>query len=366
MGQVLREVAKKKLYQLLFTVYENLRNQKEPVLKIPKRSLSNVSFVPGKGLTLGTAFMERRLMSVKEARKFMQTLLVASVILRAIEEGDYPTIRDIYYTVKHTITYRDAYGKVRHENTFDEQKESDDVIQDLEVMLGILREGMGVMFDAKGRAAGKVIIKSKGSTIDLSKMGVGAWAIPPNVDEIDIVDVDAEYVLIIEKGAVFERLNNEEFWKKHRCVLVTGKGQPDRGTRRFVRRLHDEFGLPVYVLADADPYGAYIYLVYKIGSISLAYESERLAVLDAKWLGVWPSDITRFRIPRRYIIKATPADIKRAKEILRYEWVQKDKHLRRELELFLKRKDKVEIEAFSGFGFKYLSDEYIPRKLTLI
>ena len=258
----------------------------------------------------------------------------------------------------------DHKGKWQRENTFDEQRESDDIIEDIEVMFGFLREQMGIMFDAKGRASGKVIIKSKGYTIDLSKMGVGAWAIPPNVDEVEIKDVDADYVLVVEKGAIFERLNNEEFWKKNRCVLVTGKGQPDRATRRFVRRLHEEFGLPVYILTDADPYGWYIYSVYRIGSISLAYESERLAIPKAKFLGVYASDIYRYRIPRRYIIKATQQDLKRAKELLNYPWFGKDKKWRRELELFLKKKEKIEIEAFSGFGFKYLAEKYIPEKIS--
>ena len=342
-------------------IYTDMKRLNPPVFKIPRRTISNVKFT-GEYLELGDNVLTRSLLDVGEARRFMQTVLILSVIKQAIEEGDYPTIRDIYYSVKHTIEYKDHLGRTRRENTFDEQRESDTIIEDIEVMLGVLREELGIMFDAKGRAAGKVTIKSKGHRIHLDKMGIGAWAIPPNIDEIEIIDVDADYILVVEKGAIFERLNNEEFWRKHRAVLVTGKGQPDRGTRRFIRRLVDEYKLPVYVLADADPYGMYIYSVYKYGSIKLAFESERLAVPSAKFLGVTISDIYRYRIPRRYIIKATDYDIKRAKELLKYPWFQKP-HWQKELNLFLKKKEKVEIEAFSGFGFKFLSEEYIPKKI---
>ena len=360
----MREEVLRKLKSVVESVWHTIAEGKEPKLLIPKRTLVNTKWDSERGyLVLGGARLERRLLSVKESRKFMQTVLVLSTIIKAIEEGDYPTIRDIYYTVKHTITYRDHYGKLRKENTFDDQRESDEIIQDIEVLTGFLREEMGLMFDAKGRATGNVRIRSKGHVIDLSKMGAGTWAIPPNVDEIDILDVDADYVLVVEKGAVFERLNNEEFWGRHRCILVTGKGQPDRGTRRFVRRLADEFGLPVYVLTDADPYGWYIYSVYRHGSISLAYENPSLAVVRAKYLGVRASDIYRYRIPRRYIIKATEHDIKRAKELLKYPWFANDRAWKNELNLFLKRKEKVEIEAFSGFGFKFLTEKYIPENI---
>lgn len=351
----------RKITSELKKVYDKLRKEKEPQFEIPKRTLSSVKF-NGVYLELTGEKLKRSMLDRGEARKFMQTILVLSVIKQAIEENDYPTIRDIYYTVKHTIEYKDHLGRTKRENTFEEQRESDAIIEDIEVMLGVLREELGIMFDAKGRAVGKIKIRSKGHVIELDKMGVGAWAIPPNVEDVDILDVDADFILVVEKGAIFERLNNEEYWKKHNCILVTGKGQPDRGTRRFLRRLVDEFKLPVYILVDSDPYGAYIYSVYKYGSIKLAYESPRLAVSSAKFLGISTSDIYKYKIPSRYIIKATDYDLKRAKELLKYPWFQKP-HWKKELELFLKKKEKVEIEALSGFGLKFLGEKYIPEKL---
>lgn len=352
----------RKIKSLVSSIYKDMEIGREPKLSIPMRTLSNTVYEDGI-LKLGKRKITRRLLDKNEVRKFVLTLLVLDTITQAIKENDYPTIRDIYYTIKHTITYKDARGRTVHENTVNEQSESNSIIEDIEVMLGVLREELGITYDAKGRASGDIIIKSAGDRINLSKMGTGAWAIPPSVDDVKIEQVNAKFILVVEKGAIFERLNAERVWKQLNCVLVTGKGQPDRGTRRFIKRLHDEYGLPVFVLVDGDSYGWYIYSVYSHGSIKLAYESERLAVPDAKMIGVWASDIYKYKIPGRYIIKATDSDIRRAKELLKYPWFSNDKRWVKELKLFLKKKEKVEIEAFSGFGLKFLSERYIPEKL---
>jgi len=337
---------------------------RSPKIEIPVRTLSNTIWdKETKILRLGPRKAVREFFDMGEAKKFMQTVLMLSLIVKARREGDYPTIRDLYYTGKHTITYIDEFGRRRREETWDDQRESNSVIQDIEVATGLLREHMGIMHDAKGKIVGNVIVRSKGYEIDLSRLGSGAYAVPPNVDKLEILRVDADYVLVVEKDAIFERLNEEEFWRKHNCVLITGKGQPDRATRRMVRRLWEEFGLPVYVLTDADPYGFYIYSVYRSGSISLSYESELLATPEARFLGLTVTDIEEYKIPRNYIIKATDRDLKRAKELMNYPWFRESKEWMRQLKLFLKKKEKVEIEALSGHGFKFLTQVYIPEKI---
>lgn len=344
-------------------IAEMIMKGEEPYLEIPVRTLSNTIWDPKeKILKLGPRKLRREFFNLKEAKKFMQTILMLSLIVKARREGDYPTIRDLYYMGKHTIEYIDHLGRTQREETWDDQKESNSVIQDIEVLTGLLREHMGIMHDAKGKMVGNIIVRSKGYTIDCSKMGSGAYAIPPNPDSLEIVKVDADYVLIVEKDAIFERLNEEEFWRRENCILITGKGQPDRSTRRMVRRLWEEFGLPIYVLTDCDSYGFYIYSVYRSGSISLSYESSRLATPGARFLGVTVTDIDKYNIPKNFIIKATDRDLKRAKELLKYPWFASEAW-QKELKLFLKRKEKVEIEALSGHGFKFLSHVYIPEKI---
>ncbi|MEM4533114.1 MAG: DNA topoisomerase IV subunit A, partial [Desulfurococcaceae archaeon] len=270
----------------------NLIKGKDPVLVMPKRILSNTIYdEKNKLLLLGPEMLKRSFLDVNETKKFMQTLLMASIIYEALVNNEYPTIRDLYYRGKHSINYRDLSGKIYYENTWDEQRESDSVIRDLEVYLGVLREKLLILSKEKGKVVGNLVIKSGDDVIDLSKMGHGAYSIEPTPDLIEFRDVNAEYVLVVEKDAVFQQLHRYGFWKKNRAILVTSAGQPDRATRRFVRRLNEELKLPVYILTDADPYGFYIYSVFKVGSITLSYESERLATPNAKFIGVSLTDI---------------------------------------------------------------------------
>lgn len=354
---------------------EKVVKEEEPVLEIPKRTLSNTIYDEKKKLLLlGPQKLTRKLFDAHEARKFMQTMLMAKIIYEALLNDEYPTIRDLYYRGKHTIVYRDHKGRIKEENTWDEQKESDAVIRDLEVFLGVLREEMLILSKEKGKVVGNMRIRSGDDIIDLSKMGHGAYAIEPTPDLIEFIDVDAEYVLVIEKDAVFQQLHRIGFWKKHKAVLITSAGQPDRATRRFVRRLNEELKLPVYILTDADPYGWYIYSVFKIGSITLSYESERLATPSARFIGVSMTDIygdpQKGKKPyltekerRHYIIKAKQADIKRAKELMNYKWFQ-TKEWTKEINIFLSKKSKLEIEALASKGLRFLSDKYIPEKIT--
>ncbi len=242
-------------------VMNSILNGKEPVLVIPKRTLSNTIYDRDRKLLLiGEDVFERRFLDSHEARRFMQTILMASIIYQALVNNEYPTIRDLYYRGKHTIKYRDYRGRIREENTWDEQSESDSVLRDIEVYTNLLREEMLILSKEKGKVVGDMRIKSGDDIIDLSKMGHGAYAIESTPDLIEFKDVNAEFVLVIEKDAVFQQLHRAGFWKKYKALLITSAGQPDRATRRFVRRLSEELKLPVYILTDSIP-GSEIILV---------------------------------------------------------------------------------------------------------
>ncbi len=353
-------------------IFEQIKRGENPTLILPKRTLSNTIYdEKRKLLLLGPEKLKRTFFDLHEAKKFMQTLLMARIIYEALERNEYPTIRDLYYRGKHTIVYREPGGRKHEENTWDEQRESDAVIRDIEVFTGLLREEMLILSKEKGKVVGNMRIRSGGDVIDLSKMGHGAYAIEPTPDLIEFIDVDAEYVLVVEKDAVFQQLHRIGFWKKHKAILITSAGQPDRATRRFVRRLNEELGLPVYILTDADPYGWYIYSVFKIGSITLSYESERLATPNAKFIGVSMTDIFGYKNKkpylteqerRNFIIKAKDADIKRAYELMNYKWFQ-TKKWQIEINIFLEKKAKLEIEAMTSKGLRFLADKYLPEKI---
>src|SRR3970282_687968 len=108
-------------------------------------------------------------------------------------------------------------------------------------------------------------------------------------DVIQFKRCDAKFVLHVEKDAVWQRFNEDKFWQKHNCILTPGGGQPPGGGRRLLHRMNQELKLPVYCVLDNDPWGYYIYSVLKQGSINLAYESTRMAIPEARFLGLGES-----------------------------------------------------------------------------
>jgi len=332
-----------------------------PSIEIPIRGSSNVFYdEKGKKIVLGDKVAHRYLFNVSHARRFMQTMLVASYVKKDLLANNLTaTLRDLYYAKKRTI----ANTK---ENTIEEQKESDMAIVDLEVSLDTFRERLHLRAEPKGRMAGDVVVndrvKDKVDTIDLSRMGSGGWAVPSIVEQIEFKDVGVEYVLVAEKNAIFDRLNEDGYWKKNKCLLMTTAGQAARGARRLLQRLTEELKLPAYALTDSDPYGWYIYSTMKYGSMALAHESDRLGCPQLKFLGLSMSDIEHYDL-RSVTIKAKEVDIKRAQEMKEYDWF-KAKEWQSEINKFLDKKIKAEIQALSSKNLQYISSTYLPDKIN--
>jgi DNA topoisomerase-6 subunit A len=331
---------------------------KDPTLAIPIRALSNVSFNPRNGLIeMGKKKQARSFFNVAMAKKFMQTILVADA-LSELQRSDLTTsLREIYYRTKHTI-------KDSHENTFDTQDESDPVIEDLEVSLAALREELHVRAENGGSVVGPLVLEDDGDRVDCARLGKGGYSVPSIVEPeyVEIRRCTADFVLLVEKGTQWNRLSEDKFWKRYNCVLLTGNGQPPRGVRRLARRLHEEYKLPVYVLVDNDPWGYYIYSVVKQGSINLAFESQRMAIPKAKFVGLSSADPERYGLPRTVGIKLNDKDITRAKELLNYQWFQKPAW-QAEIKRMLASGLKYELDALANKDFQYLTKKYLPRKL---
>ncbi|MGH7280904.1 MAG: DNA topoisomerase IV subunit A, partial [Polyangiaceae bacterium] len=269
-----------------------VNKRQNPALDIRVRALSNVSFNQKRRIIeLGDKTQSREFFNIAMARKFMQTFLVADKCRELIAEDKTISIRQMYYMSKHTV-------KGTNENTFENQNESDPIIEDLEVASDALREELHLFAARKGSMVGELVIEDAGDRIDLSRLGSGGWGIPsicePHV--IQFKQNKAEFILFVEKEAMFSRFNEDKFWRKHKCILMTSSGQATRGARRLLQRMSSELKIPVYVLVDNDPWGLYIYSVLKQGSISLAYESMRLAVPTVRFIGMSAFDYTKFKL----------------------------------------------------------------------
>jgi DNA topoisomerase-6 subunit A len=332
---------------------------REPKIEIPLRTKSNTIWNKKRGiLEMGDASLERELFNLNQAKQFMQTCLHANSIKSLIDAEKSLSLRGMFYRGLHTV----AGTK---EKTFADQDESDGVLEDLEVSLGALREELHIFAKKKGTMIGNITIVDSGDEIDCRRMGSGGYAIPSIVepDVIEFKKCDAKFVLHVEKDTVWGRFNEDKFWQEHNCILTEGGGQPSRGVRRLLQRLNSELGLPIYCLLDCDPWGHYIFSVIKQGSISLAFESNRLAIPQAKFIGIRSKDYVACDLSDDVIIEMNDNDIKRANEIKSYPWFEGHKGWQKEIDGMLKNGFKMEVESLITKDISYVTEEYVPQRL---
>lgn len=353
--------AKKVLEKFGDEITKEIEQKKSPKFVTGSRTRSNIVYNEKKGyLSLGPAQEERSFMNTGQSKRFMQTVAIAAKCHKFVNENLHTTIRGLYYQLKYSL------GEDVDENIFNEQAESNPLIEDLEVALDLKREDLNLNANRKGVLAGNMRIMdtfgNERQEIDASKLGRSGWAIPSDVDnEIEFVDMKAKYVLIVEKDALWQRLNEDGIWKKENMILMSCIGQAARGTRRLIRKFAD-MGLPIYVLNDADAWGWYIYWTIKTGSINLAYMGNSIATPEARFIGVTMSDIENYDFLQGLTLKATDVDLKRAQEMLDYPWINKHKPWAEELKKVLKTKTKLESDALQGPRLTFVQ-EYIKEKI---
>ena len=348
-----------KIKSLAESVVKSSLALKEPVVDIPLRTVSNTHFNKrSRILQMGGQKQHRELFNFGQSRKFMQTVLLAQGCKDLIEAEKTLSLRGMYYKTLHTIAGT-------NEKTFDDQSESDPILEDLEVSLGALREELHVFAKKAGTMVGNITVIDTGDEIDCRHMGSGGYAIPSIVEPevLQFKKCEADFVLHVEKNTVWSRFNEDKFWKKHNCILTEGAGQPPRGVRRLLRRLYDELNLPIYCLLDCDPWGHYIYSVMKQGSINLAFESQRMAVPEALFIGLRAEDYERCDLSDDVKISLNDRDITRAKQIANYPWFKDKKPWQREIKRMLANGFKMEVESLITKDISYVTETYVPQRL---
>jgi DNA topoisomerase-6 subunit A len=342
-------------------VHAEISKRRKPDMTFPVRSLGNVSYSQKKGYFEIGRQKKVRTLTVNTVKGFAQTLRMMGLSKELIETNDFATKRDAYYQSKNW-----------EEAKFDEQPESDSVMDDIEAMMsisGVSREQLRFIPDenSNGAVSGRLIVLDPDletgeiQRIDCSRFGSGAYSIPSTVEQLSF-ETTAKFVLAIETGGMFQRLQSHKFWQTANCILVSMAGVPARATRRFIRKVSDECRIPVYAFVDCDPYGiSNIYRTLKVGSGNAAHLSQFFCVPGARYLGVTPQDIVDYELPTHPL---QDVDVKRARDALKNDpFFRTHKEWRTAIEQLLKMGVRAEQQALAKWGLNYVIDEYLPRKL---
>ncbi|MBK9470659.1 MAG: DNA topoisomerase VI [bacterium] len=229
-----------------------------------------------------------------------------------VEQDDFATKREAYYVSKN-------WGEAK----FQEQPESGHgAWTTSRRFFAVNREQLRFYPEEHGGAVGRPAHRHRPRPrhrqrvrIDCTNFGSGSYSIPHSVEHLKF-ETKAKFILAIETGGMFQRLNNHKFWKTENCILVETAGVPTRATRRFVRRLADDKA-PRLRFVDCDPYGiSNIYRTLKVGSGNAVHLNQFFCVPQARYLGVTPQDIIDFKL-QDATHKLQEVDIKRAKDALK-------------------------------------------------
>ena len=338
-------------------VHNKVLQRRSPSMKFPIRALSNVIYKPARGYFEMKGAKKERTLTVSTVKTFAQTLRMMAFSKELVETDDIATKREAYYVSKNWDDAR-----------FNDQPESDTVMEDVEALFAVNREQLGFIPEEKGGdVAGQLVVidhdRETGEElrIDCTRFGSGAYSIPISVEDLRF-ETNAKFILAIETAGMFQRLVKHTYWRDANCILVSLGGVPTRACRRFIRRLSDERKLPVYVFVDGDPYGySNIYRTLKVGSGNAAHMNEFFCVPKARFLGVTPQDIIDFELPTHPLKEV---DIKRAKDAIKNDpFIQHHKPWQKALQQQIKMGVRVEQQALAKHGLNYVIDEYLPRKM---
>lgn len=348
-------IADERLLNIAQKWYDQMDGGNIPSVSLPTRTKHNIEYDEKSQVwKYGDKSTTRSAGSAKSALHLLKMAYSIGFLKQQLAEGRSSTLREMYYI---------SEGWKRAQ--FSAQDESNHMIEDLEIITDLQREAFHLRPEESGASVfGPLKISEqtrRGETVMHCQEDVGeaGYTIPNNVDELKFVEHDAKFVIAMETGGMYARLIENGFDEQFDTILVNLKGQPARSTRRLLKRLNQEQGLPVIIFTDGDPWSYRIYASVAYGSIKAAHVSKVLATPDAKFIGVQPSDISNYNLPSDTLTEGDIAALKAELTDPRFD----TEYWRREINLQLKMGLKSEQQAFASRGLDFVTKEYLPERL---
>jgi len=351
------ERAREQLLDLAAEFYDQFESGQIPEMTLPTRTKSNIEYDPESGVWVyGDRTSTRSANSVRGARKLLKAVYTIEFLAEQLEEDRSSTLRELYYL---------SESWDNEEAQFSDQDESNQLVEDLEIVSEVTREDFHMRPEESGATLmGPLELREQTRRgereIHCQKdVGEGGYQIPNNPDTIEFLDADIDFVLCVETGGMRDRLIENGFDEQYNCLVVHLKGQPARATRRITKRLHDELDLPVLVFCDGDPWSYRIYGSVAYGSIKSAHLSEYLATPEARYVGIQPTDIVEYDLPTDPL---ADSDINALESELTDPRFQTD-YWEEQIELQLDIEKKAEQQSLAANGLDFVTETYLPDRL---
>jgi len=349
--------ARDQLIALAADFYDQFAAGEIPEMTLPTRTKSNIEYDEASGVwTYGDRTSTRSANSVQGARKLLKAAYTIEFLADQLDEDRSSTLRELYYL---------SESWDNDEAQFGSQDESNDLVEDLEIVTGVTREDFHMRPEESGATLmGPLEIREQTRRgereIHCQKdVGEGGYQIPNNPDMIEFLDDDIDFALAVETGGMRDRLVENGFDEAYDCLVIHLKGQPARATRRITKRVHDELDVPIAVFADGDPWSYRIYGSVAYGSIKSAHLSKYLATPEAQFVGIQPEDIVEYDLPSDPL---ADSDINALESELEDPRFQTD-YWEEQIELQLDIGKKSEQQSLASRGLDFVTDTYLPERL---
>ncbi len=350
--------ARDELLSLANQFYDQFESGTVPSMEVPTRTKTNIEYDEDSNVWVyGDRTSTRSAKSVRGAQKLLKATYAIDFLAQQLDQDRSSTLRELYYL---------SESWDLDEAQFNSQDESNQLIEDLEIVSGVTREDFHMRPEESGATVmGPLEIREQTRRGEREihcqeDVGEGGYQIPNNPDTIDFLDHDADFVLAVETGGMRDRLVENGFDEDYNAIVVHLKGQPARATRRLTKRLHDELDLPIVVFTDGDPWSYRIYGSVAYGSIKSAHLSEYLATPEAQYVGIRPEDIVEYDLPTDPLSDSDVNALESELEDPRFQ----TEFWREQIELQLEIEKKSEQQSLAARGLDFVTDTYLPERLT--
>lgn len=334
----------------------DLEKARRPVLEAVKCSLDNSFYNSKVGFLTPGDKRVRTELNVSSVQKMARTIFMLEILLGMLKSGSVNTKREIYYIAK---------GLVRSSTNlkaldFDDQDESDGIIDFIGDMMEVYREEMNCFAnDRGGQTYSKQLIVTEnlpdGTTavVDVGSLGTTPFQ-PKNRPQSFKLKArkKIEFCLVIESEGTANTLVANGMHTRHNCIIMGAAGVPSNAVRGWCKTIQDQLKVPMYFYGDLDAYTLQnIFRTLKAGSAASLIRNSDFSAPDVKFLGVLPEDVKKYDLHCYSVNEKDPVEnrsLKKAKDALENDPFFQDKRNKRLADILrwlIKEKRRCEQQA---------------------
>lgn len=315
----------------------DLEKAQRPVLEAVKCALDNSIYNSKVGFLTAGDKRVRTELNVSSVQKMARTVFLLDILLRNIRSGAVNTKREIYYMAKGHVKSDSFYKPL----DFDDQIESDAIIDFICDMLEVYREEMNCFAnDRGGQTYSQHLIvtetMSDGSTanVDLSMLGTTPFQPKNKPQQFKLKKKGKlDFCLVVESEGTANTLVANGMTKRHNCIILGAQGVPSNAVRGWCKTIEDQLAVPMYFYGDLDAYTLQnIFRTLKAGSAASLIRNSDFSAPDVKFLGVLPEDVKKYDLDCYEVRESDVSEarsLKKAKDALQNDPFFQDKKNKR-------------------------------------